>query len=366
MWTPGRETDAGSVVPHNRLTHDSVEVDRLAEVVRSGYWACGPKTTELEAALRRRAGVEHAVCVASGSAALRLCLQSLSVGSGDSVLIPAYCCVALVNAVLARRALPVPVDIRPSDWNLDPEAVADAAAAKRARVVIVVNTFGSPGPVRPLKDLGLTVIEDCAHALGLNAEDGPLGGRADLAITSFYATKLIGAGEGGAVLTDVGPFAEIVREWRDYTDRSPDPDRRNEKMSDLEAALALCQLHRLDGFLARRACCAARYHELLAAAADRSGAFQLPELATSRVWYRYAVALRDQRAIDVIEAMAAEGVMAEQPICDWRRNVTQEHPTANRAYQHLVSLPCYPSLTEAEQERTAAVFLKSCRHRQRP
>jgi perosamine synthetase len=285
---------------------------------------------------------------------------------GDSVLIPAYCCVALANAVLARRALPVPVEIRPGDWNLDPKAVADAAAANRARVAIVVNTFGAPAPVRALKDLDLTVIEDCAHALGLEAEDGPLGGRADLAITSFYATKLIGAGEGGAVLSDVASLAEIVRDWRDYTDRPPNPERRNERMSDLEAALALCQLERLDGLLARRARCAARYHDLLAEVAERSAAFQLPEVASPRVWYRYAVELVDQRAIDVIEAMAAEGVIAEQPICDWRPGPTQEHPTANRAYRRLVSLPCYPSLTEAEQDRTAAAFLKSCLRKKSP
>src|SRR6516162_11073205 len=99
-------------VPHNRLTFDETEVSRIAEVVRSGYWACGPKVAQLEMALKERVQAHYAVCVASGSAALRLTLKGLGVYPGDRVLIPAYCCVALVNAVLACHATPVTVDVR--------------------------------------------------------------------------------------------------------------------------------------------------------------------------------------------------------------------------------------------------------------
>src|SRR6516162_2023628 len=99
-------------VPHNRLTFDETEVSRIVEVVRSGYWACGPKVAQLESALKKKVGIAHAVCVASGSAALRLTLKGLGVQPGDTVLVPAYCCVALVNAVLACHATPVTVDVR--------------------------------------------------------------------------------------------------------------------------------------------------------------------------------------------------------------------------------------------------------------
>ena len=349
-----------SLIPHNRLTHGDAEVQSITEVVRSGYWACGPRTAVLEDALARRSGVTHAVSVASGSAALRLALKGLGVGRGESVLIPAYCCVALANAVLACGATPVLVEVRSEDWCIDPQAACAAAVASGARVAIVVNTFGMPASTAPIRRGGVVVIEDCAHAFGIAVEDGPLGGRSEAATLSFYATKLIGAGEGGAVLTNSTQLAEIVRESRDYTDRAPGPDRFNDKMTDLEAALALCQLARLEEMLARRKHLALIYQDSLARAAERTRAFRLPRDDRPRVWYRYVVEMRSRVAESVITRMEARGIHAAAPVSDWRSPSTPDCPIADRAYRYLVSLPLYPTLTEAEQERVIAEFLRIC------
>src|SRR5580700_724430 len=107
-------------VPHNRLTFGESECDAVLRTVRSGYWAQGPRVQELETALARLGGVQHAVCVASGLAALRLALGGLGVKAGESVLVPAYSCVALANSVLAWGATPVAVDVDPTHWNIDP------------------------------------------------------------------------------------------------------------------------------------------------------------------------------------------------------------------------------------------------------
>jgi perosamine synthetase len=344
-------------IPHNRLTFDEAEAQGILQVVRSGYWACGPKTRELEKALALRAGASCAIGVSSGSAALRLTLKALGVGRGETVILPAYSCVALANAVLACGAEPIAVDVLRDEWNIDPEAAVSVALARGSRVAIVVNTFGAPADFGPISDRGIIVIEDCSHGFGIAAQGGPMGGRSEAAIISFYATKLIGAGEGGAVLTSLPGVASAVSESRDYTDRGPAPDRFNDKMTDLEAALALCQLARLDETLACRTRLARAYHELLGPTAERTGAFRPSRLGPSRVWYRFVVELLDRSATDVVARLEERGVGAAIPVSDWREH-SSDCPFADHAYDSLVSLPLYPTLTEAEQERVIREFLR--------
>jgi perosamine synthetase len=344
-------------VPHNRLTHDEREVEAVAAVVRSGHWACGPRVAELESALAGRSGRAHAVGLASGLSALRLALQALGVGPGHEVLVPAYSCVALATAATALGAVPVPVDVEAGSWNMAPES-ARAALTPATKAIVAVHTFGAPAPVGDLRELGPPVVEDCAHAFGhppRPAPDGstlpPLGGRGDLAVLSFYATKLIGAGEGGAVLTDSADTAAFLRSHRDYTDRPPDPNRLNDKLTDLEAVLALVQLGRLDDMLARRRALASRYHDRLMLLAGRRGRLRLPPASADRVWYRYVVELQDVSPGELAGQLREQGVTVEQPVTDWRpASAAGRCPVADRAYQNLLSLPIYPTLCEEEQE----------------
>jgi perosamine synthetase len=317
--------------------------------VASAQWAGGPRVGALERRLSRRAGVAHAVGVASGLAALRLALKGLGVRRGDEVIVPAYACVALANAVLALGATPVAADVTPGDWNLDPRAAA-AVRTGRTRAVIAVNTFGAPADVAGCRALGVPVIEDCAHGFGLAMADGVLGGRSDVAVTSFHATKLLGAGEGGAILTDGAELAAFVRDWRDYGDEPADGTRLNDKLSDIHAAIALVQLERLDAMIAARAERARWYHARLAETGRRTGAWTAPAKA-ERVWYRYAIELGDRPAGGLVEALRRRGIGTACPVTDWRAAGGPSCPTADRAYARLLSLPLYPTLGEDEQAR---------------
>ena len=341
-------------VPHNRLTFGEAEARAAAEAVVSGQWACGPRVQALERRLGHRAGRAHSIGVASGLAALRIGLKALGVKHGDEVIVPAYSCVALANAALSLGASPVVADVL-DDWNLDPRAVA-AVRTDRTRAVIAVNTFGAPADVTSLRRLGIAVIEDCAHGFGLGVADGVLGGRGDLAVLSFHATKLLGAGEGGAVVTDRADAAEIARAWRDYGNEPPDGTRLNDKLSDVHAAIALCQLERLDEMIAAREARAQRYHARLGPLARRTSAFRLPAWPSSRVWYRYAIELTERNAADVVSAMRRLGVGADRPVTDWRSAGGPACPAADRAYARIVSLPLYPTLRDDEQERVAEVL----------
>jgi dTDP-4-amino-4,6-dideoxygalactose transaminase len=191
------------------------------------------------------------------------------------------------------------------------------------------------------------VVDDAAH--GLPAGVAP----AEATIASFYATKLVGGAEGGAVLSDSPEVVAAVRRERDYTDRAPGGGRLNDKMNDLEAALTLVQLGRLPELLVARERLAARYAERLAGI----DALALPAAVPGRVWYRYAVECRREPARALAERLRAHGVHAELPVSDWR-NARQRAatPVASRAYERLLSLPLYPTLTTAEQDRVIAAL----------
>ena len=351
------ELDRPPDVPHNRLTRGDSEEEALVEVVRSGYWASGPKVEQLEATLAGMANVKHAVCVASGLSALRLLILGLGVGPGDNILVPAYSCVALANAVLACDANPIPIDITPGDWNLDVIALKNAINELRPRAVIVVNTFGVPASVESMQVLDIPILEDCAHSFGMVMNGLPIGGRTQAAILSFYATKLIGAGEGGAVLTNSTDLAKFIKSWRDYSDQQPSGKRLNDKMTDIEAALALSQLERLPDMIAKRSKLARRYHDLLVGEETRTGLFRLPDISSPRIWYRYVVEMQDVSAQAVIDYLLHYGVQAQKPITDWRSPGIQSCPIATWAYDCLVSLPLYPTLKLDEQDRVVHAFL---------
>lgn len=345
-------------IPHNRLTFGNAECDAVLRTVRSGHWAQGPRVLELETTLARMSGARHAVCVASGLAALRLTLGGLGIRPTDTVLVPAYSCVALANSVLAWGATPVPVEVDPTYWNIDPAGCRSHIESSRLRATIAVNTFGAPAPVEAISG-EVPIIEDCAHGFGLNSGGARLGSRAQASVLSFYATKLIGGGEGGAVLTNSDQIAQFVRAARDYGDQPADGHRMNDKMNDLEASLVLAQLERLPEMIAAREAVAFRYLERLSEQ-KFSRVFRLPPTTKDRIWYRFAVEMLTKSAETVVLGLQRLGIQAAVPVTDWRPAGSPAAPIADRAYRALVSLPLYPTLTENEQDAVVKAFLALC------
>jgi perosamine synthetase len=196
------------------------------------------------------------------------------------------------------------------------------------------------------------VIEDCAQALGARFDGKPVGASGALAVCSFYATKLLTTGEGGAV-AGPEPLVSRVRDLRDYDEREDLAPRLNAKLTDLAAALGRSQLARFDAFVARRRAVAARYRARLAGAPCALP----PEVGPRHVFHRFVVEI--ERAPDAVQAaLAARGVAARRPVFRPAHRALRlsGFPEAERLWQRALSIPCYPTLTEGEIDTVATAL----------
>ncbi|MCX7310099.1 MAG: DegT/DnrJ/EryC1/StrS family aminotransferase, partial [Afipia sp.] len=221
-------------------------------VLTSGWIAEGPKVAALENAFVSMNACGAACAVSSGTAALFLALKGLKVGLDDIVAVPTYSCSALLNAVNMLGARPVPVDVRPSDFTIDPDSVQRLAPG--AKAAIAVHTFGASAQVAVLKRSGMKVIEDCCQSLG-----GPQGRDGDAAVYSFYATKIVTGGQGGLLWDPFGEVSESARDYREFDCRETYVPRFNLQMTDIQAAMILSQFGRLNSIRARRRAIRERY-----------------------------------------------------------------------------------------------------------
>lgn len=342
-----------SIIPHNRLTFGPQEVKAISEVVTSGFWASGKCVDFLEKRCSEIADKKFGLAVSSGYAALRLSLLSMGIGLGKEVIVPGFSCVALANAVLATGAIPVPVDIDPQSLNITLDTISPKLN-KNTAAIIVVHTFGLPVNIIELRDLGIPIIEDCSHCFGLETLWGPIGSLGDLSIISFYATKLVGGGKGGMVMTNQENISDFVDDYRDYTDKSPSAFRMNDKMHNIEASLSLEQLKRLPEMISSRHEIALEYHKGFSELP--SSIISLPDINTNRIWYRYTIKV-NQPIDELILALSSDGILTDKPITDWTGETT-ELVEAKKVYQRLLSLPCYPTLTKEEQTRVIQTIKK--------
>lgn len=315
------------MIPHSKPVMGEEEVEAAARVLRSGCLAQGPEVDALEVECAALVGRRYAVAVNSGSAALHLALIALGVTPGDAVGMPAYVCAALLQAARWQGARPVLGDV---DRHGNLRADADLSAC---RAVMAPHLFGK----RVALPKHGAVIEDVAQSLG-----GSTGREGVAAIGSFYATKLVAAGEGGILLTDDADLAACARDRRDYDNREVDAVRYAYKLTDVQAAVARVQLRRLPGFLARRREIAAAYAE-----AFHGLPLELPDPA-DHVFFRYVIAT-DRR--DALEAhLHAQGVDAKRPVFrPLHHYIGGDYPGADRAHREFLSIPIYPALTDAEQ-----------------
>lgn len=345
-------------IPHSRPTLGEEDQQALAEVLRSGFIAQGARVAAFEQAVAKTLGVRGGVATSSGTAALHLALLALDVGEGDEVLLPTYACAAVLHAVRASRALPRLVDADPLSFNMDPDA-ARKACSRRTRAAIVVHSFGLPAELDALKALGLPLIEDVAQALGARYRGQPAGSVGQVAVASFYATKVITTGEGGMLLASDERVLSAARDLREYDQKEEDRPRFNYKMTDLQAALGLAQLERLPQFLARREAIASRYRERLQRLPLE------PPLAPpdrARVFYRYVVK-GPRPAGHHLKKFEALRVQARRPVFRplHRYLGAEGFSGAEEAWERAVSLPLYPSLSDEEAERVLKAAEESFR-----
>jgi perosamine synthetase len=363
-------------IPVNTPLLDGNEEKYLVECVRTGWISSeGPFVARFEEQFAARVGRKHGVAVANGSVALETAVAALKLGLGDEVILPASTIISCAAPVVRAGAKPVLVDCDPRTWNMDVSQI-ESRITPRTKAIMVVHIFGLPVDMDPLMALaerhGLKVIEDAAEAIGQTYRGRPCGSFGDLSVFSFYPNKHVTTGEGGMVVTDDTTLAERCRSLRNLCFK---PEQRfvhdelgwNFRMTNLQAALGLAQLERLDRAVAIKRRVGARYTTLLQGTKE----IQLPVASTpyaDNVYWIYGVVLEDEVPFDAREAMARLGKagigtrpffwpMHEQPV--FRRMGLFEgerHPVAERVARRGFYLPSGLALTDEQIERSAAAL----------
>ena len=264
------EFTRAEILPFCRPDISEDAIAAVVQTLRSDWLTAGPKTAEFEQRFREYVGCRHAIATSSGTAALHLAVVALGIGDGDEVITPSLTFCATAHAIAHERAVPVFADIRAGDYNIDPDAIR-ARITPRTKAILPVHIAGHACEMDAIIDLArehdLYVIEDAAHAVGTRCNGRYVGAIGDATAFSFYATKNITTAEGGMLTTSDDALAERVRLLSQHgIDR--DAWHRTEQhgswyyevqaagykynMCDVQAALGLSQLARLEDFIARR------------------------------------------------------------------------------------------------------------------
>jgi perosamine synthetase len=352
------------------------DIEAVVNVLRTPRLSLGPKMEEFEEAVANYTGVPYGVALSSGTAGLHLGLAALGIGEGDEVILPSFTFIAVAHAVLYRRATPVFADIDPGTLNLTPESVA-SAITPRTRAIIVVHTFGCPVDLDPIVHIAarhrVKVIEDACEALGAEYRGRKAGGIGDFGVFGFYPNKPITTGEGGMVVTRDSQLADTIRALRNQGRRTADGwlDHTllgyNYRLSEINCALGLSQMNRLDSILARRENRAACYREHLRTVPELTlPIFETPD---GRVcWFVFVVRLAagfTQADRDGITSyMASRGIgcgsyfapVHRQPLyagyAGGRRDLTVTEQVAPRT----LALPFFNRLTDGEIAEVCATL----------
>jgi dTDP-4-amino-4,6-dideoxygalactose transaminase len=334
----------------------------------------GPQVGQFEREYARFAGVSHCVGLANGTDALEIALRALGVGPGDECILPANTFVATAEAVWRAGAAPVLADCVDDDtYLIDPDSVA-AAITDRTRAIIPVHLYGQAAPVELLAPLaqraGAWILEDAAQAHGSRRHGRSAGALGDVAATSFYPGKNLGAyGDAGAALTSSEDLAERMRMIASHgAARKYEHQVRglNSRLDSIQAVVLSAKLRHLAAWNAARQAAAARYDMLLAGLEELARPQVLS--GNEHVWHLYVVRVPDRdRVLDQLhEAGIGAGIHYPRPVHLTEAFSDLGHrpgsfPVTERAADQLLSLPMFPEITPAQQERVTSALHKALR-----
>ena len=360
-------------IPVNQPLLNGNEKKYLLECLETGWISSeGPFIAQFEAQFSKRVGRKYGIAVCNGSIALDVAVKVLELGPGDEVILPTFTIISCAAAIVRAGAMPVVVDSDQHTWNMDVTQL-EARITPRTKAIMVVHIYGLPTNMTPVVALaekyGLHIIEDAAEAHGQTYHGRPCGSFGDISTFSFYPNKHVTTGEGGMILTDDARLAERCRSLRNLCFQ---PQRRfvheelgwNFRMTNLQAALGVAQLERLDENVARKRRMGQRYTELLA---DLSGV-QLPLAHTEyaeNIYWVYGIVLNDEVPFDAQEAMQRLSQhqiwtrpffwpMHEQPVLrkmGWFQD--ESYPVAERLARRGFYLPSGLTLTDTQMEQVA-------------
>ncbi len=369
-------TEAVREIPLSRPWLDEREEELVLEVLRSGRLSLGPWIDRFEEQIAERVGAPYAAALSSGTAGLHLLCKIAALGPGDEVITSPLSFVSSANCFILEGATPVFADVDPVTLNLDPAAV-EAAITDRTRAIVAVDMFGLPCELDELRTIadrrGLTLIEDACESLGAEYRGRPLGAHGPSAVFAFYPNKQMATGEGGVVTTHSEEEWRLLRSLRNQG-RSYDGGGGwfhhvrlglNYRWTDVQAAIGLAQLEKLDRILELREAASRRYGELL----DDVDGVEAPSAADAdhkRSWFVYVVKLEaglDRAA--VMDALRREGVAtAEYVPCIHLQPYMRERygfapglcPAAEDASSRTLALPFFTQIDASDQDRVVEVL----------
>lgn len=373
------------MIPITCLQFGTEEKEAILQVLASGQLAQGERVAAFESAFAQVSQVQDAIAVSSGTAALHLALLAHGIGAGDEVITSAFSFVATANAILSVGAIPVFVDIEPDIYTIDP-ALVEAAITSRTKALLPVHLYGHPCDMGRLLQIAeahhLVIIEDACQAHAANIHGKPVGGFGT-GCFSFYATKNITTGEGGIVTTNDPEIAERIRLLRNHgqKERYKQVDLGyNLRMTDIQGALGVVQLGRMEHFTERRIANAAFFNEQLA------GTMQTPVVRPGyrHVYHQYTIQVPgDQSAWVACLRERGIGAAIHYPTPIHLQPFYQAHksnyrcvgaqgtasdaqrggqlPVTEDAAHHVLSLPVHPALSKEDLVTISKEVLELCR-----
>jgi perosamine synthetase len=381
--TPVRE----KLLPYGRQSLDDDDIQAAVEVLKSDWLTTGPKVGEFEEAFAAWVGAKHAISFSSGTAALHGAAYAAGLQPGDEALTTPMTFCATANCILYQGATPVFADVCDDTLNLDPQEVSGKISS-RTKAIIAVDYAGHPAALDELHEIatknGLVLIEDACHALGAEYHGKRVGRIADMTAFSFHPVKHLTTGEGGMVTTNEARLAQTLRRFRNHGISSEARQRQesgqwfyemillgfNYRLTDIACALGISQLGKLEANLARRREIAAQY-----ARAFRGLPVRVPTVRESATpaWHLYPIrlqleSLRAGRA-EVLRALRAENIggsvhyipVHQHPYYRERFPAIPGQgafPVAENAYERLISLPMFHSMTAADVEDVSHALRK--------
>jgi dTDP-4-amino-4,6-dideoxygalactose transaminase len=360
------------------------EAAAAAEAVASGWVAQGPRVARFEEAVAARVGAAHGVALTSCTTSLHLSLVVLGVGPGDEVVVPSLSFIATANAARYVGALPVFADVDENTQNLTDKTIEEVLTPA-TRAVIVVHQTGVPADLdaihRVCDPRGIAVVEDAACAIGATYRDRPIGGHSDLVAFSFHPRKVITTGEGGMLMTSNAEWAARLRRLREHGMSVSAAERHqarglvieqyletgfNYRMTDIQAAVGLVQLGKLDAIVARRRELARYYRQALHDVPGLSMIGDPPDGQTN--YQSFWVVLPDDFPVsrnDLLGRFMANrisprrGIMASHLEPAYAGHPHAPLPVTERLTNRSVLLPLFHAMTTADQDRVIAVFRDS-------
>lgn len=361
-------------IPFSRPWIDETEIEAVSEVLASKWISTGARVREFERAFAEYIGVQHAIAVSSCTAALHLSLVVTGIGIGDEVITTPYTFTATAEAIRYVGAKPVFVDIKPDSLNIDVDRIVDAITSN-TKALMPVHIAGLPCDMGALRDIckkhNLFLIDDAAHAVPAEYQGQFIGTLSDLSAFSFYANKNITTGEGGMITTNNDAFAESLRTMRLHGIDKDAWSRQSKRsiwrydittegykynMTDIQAAMGLCQLMKINKMHERRQNIIEIYNEEL----SKLPQISLPkcsENSNKHAWHLYMIQLDEVDRDEFVEAMRDENIecsvhyiplhLFEYYQKQYGYNVG-DFPNAEQVFERVVSLPLHPALTESD------------------